>query len=72
MKTEQLNEKSEMLNDAKLEGKIKRELTGYKKIAIYGTGDNAKYLMPFLRKMGIFPFIVAIVDRYDREVILRI
>ena len=69
MKTEQLNEKSEMLNDAKLEGKIKRELTGYKKIAIYGTGDNAKYLMPFLRKMGIFPFIVAIVDRDDSDMI---
>lgn len=60
-----------MIGDAKLEGKIQKELTGYKRIALYGTGDNARYVMPFLKRLGILPFISAVVDRDESNMIGR-
>ncbi len=58
-----------MLNDAKLEGKIQKELAGYSKIVLYGTGDNANYIMPFFEKLRILPHITAVVDRDESNMI---
>lgn len=58
-----------MSKDIRLKEKIIAELKTYKKIALYGTGKMARYIMPIFEELNMLDRIVAIIDRDDSSMI---